>query len=373
MASRPSPPSSSARSPPAVRSSVPASQPAEVEYAVFGTVIQAGPGPHPVAAGHARQSASPRTVGSETVNKVCASGMRAIAVADALIRLGEHEMVLAGGMESMTNAPLPRARARARATASATRRWSTRCSGTGSATRGTASRCSSRPTPSAPSSASTRDDARRVGGCARTSVRSRRSTPAGSREEIVPVTIPGRKGDTVVDTDEGPRRETSAEALAALKPLTPGGTHTAGNSPGVNDGARGGRRGRRGRGRSSRADAARRHPRRRLHGRPPRPARARAGARVADRAREGRPVGRRRRPLRDQRGVRVASPSTRRGMLGVDEDTRERERRRGRPRPPARRARRPADRAPSSTSCAATAAASAARRSAPAAARATRW
>ena len=53
----------------------------------------------------------------------------------------------------------------------------------------------------------------------------------------MPVTIPGRKGDTVVDTDEGPRRDTSVEALAALKPLTPGGTHTAGNSPGVNDGA----------------------------------------------------------------------------------------------------------------------------------------
>jgi acetyl-CoA C-acetyltransferase len=56
-------------------------------------------------------------------------------------------------------------------------------------------------------------------------------------EEIVPVTIPGRKGDVVVDTDEGPRRDTSLEALQALKPLTPGGTHTAGNSPGVNDGA----------------------------------------------------------------------------------------------------------------------------------------
>jgi acetyl-CoA C-acetyltransferase len=53
----------------------------------------------------------------------------------------------------------------------------------------------------------------------------------------VPVQVPGRKGDTVVDTDEGPRRDTSVEALAALKPLVPGGTHTAGNSPGVNDGA----------------------------------------------------------------------------------------------------------------------------------------
>ena len=60
---------------------------------------------------------------------------------------------------------------------------------------------------------------------------------AHRRHDVVPVVISGRRGDTVVDTDEGPRRDTSLEALAALKPLVPGGSHTAGNSPGVNDGA----------------------------------------------------------------------------------------------------------------------------------------
>src|SRR4029077_4411869 len=57
-------------------------------------------------------------------------------------------------------------------------------------------------------------------------------------EEIVPVAIPGRKGDVVIDTDEGPRRDTSVEALQALKPLSPGEPHTAGTSPGVNEAPR---------------------------------------------------------------------------------------------------------------------------------------
>src|SRR5262249_53963073 len=76
----------------------------DVQYVGFGPVVQAGQGHIPsrqvsLAAG------VPESVGSETVNKVCASGLRAIAVGDALVRLGDHGVILAGGMESMSSAP----------------------------------------------------------------------------------------------------------------------------------------------------------------------------------------------------------------------------------------------------------------------------
>ena len=86
-------------------------EPAEVEYVVMGQVLQAGAGQAP-----ARQAAVaagiPVHVPSETVNKVCASGLRAVAIADQMIRAGDHEVVVAGGMESMSNAPYALARAR---------------------------------------------------------------------------------------------------------------------------------------------------------------------------------------------------------------------------------------------------------------------
>ncbi len=206
----------------------------EVDYAAFGTVVQAGQGHIP-----SRQvtlaSGMREDAGSETVNKVCASGLRAIAIADMLVRLGEHATVLAGGMESMTNAPYlaPGARKGFRfgdvklvdamlfdglqdpwrgaqmheqATAVATQLGIER-----SAMDAWSARSHER--------AVAAIDAGRLG------------------EEIVPVVIAGRKGDTVVDTDEGPRRETSLAALEALPALSPGGSHTAGNSPGINDGA----------------------------------------------------------------------------------------------------------------------------------------
>ena len=161
--------------------------------------------------------------------------MRAIALADALIRLGEHDTVLAGGMESMTNAPYLAQGARqgyrfgdaALIDAMICRR---RC-----ATRGAACRCSSRRGRRRELGIDARRAGRLVGALA--GARRRGHDRGRFAEEIVPVVIPGRKGDTVVDTDEGPRRDTSLEALAALQPLVPGGSHTAGNSPGVNDGA----------------------------------------------------------------------------------------------------------------------------------------
>ena len=192
-------------------------------------------------------------------------------------------------------------------------------------------------------------------------------------EEIVPVTIKGRKGDTVVEIDEAPRRDTSLESLAKLPPIfLKDGSHTAGNSPGVNDGGgalvlacdewakangktRAGDDHRPGRGR------------RRLrlpgpHARPRRP--QKALEKVGLTRRGHRPVG-------DQRGVRV-------GHAELDPDARDRrgqgqrQRRRGRARPPDRRLGRAHPRHARATSCAAAAAASAAPRSARAAARATR-
>ena len=83
----------------------------DVEYVIMGQVLQAGAGQIPsrqaqIAAGLAKE------IGSETINKVCASGLRAVTLADQMIRAGDHDLIVAGGMESMSNAPylLPKAR-----------------------------------------------------------------------------------------------------------------------------------------------------------------------------------------------------------------------------------------------------------------------
>src|SRR5438552_14916613 len=79
-------------------------EPSEVEYAIVGQVLQAGAGQAP-----ARQAAVgagiPKEVGADTVNKVCASSIRAVEIADAMIRAGDHDVIVTGGMESMSNAP----------------------------------------------------------------------------------------------------------------------------------------------------------------------------------------------------------------------------------------------------------------------------
>jgi acetyl-CoA C-acetyltransferase len=213
------------------RSQVPA---AEIGYCVFGTVIQAGQGHIPsrqvsLAVGM-RDDA-----GSETINKVCASGLRAIAIADVLIKVGDYDTILAGGTESMTNAPHLALGARkgyrfGDASLIDSMIWD--------ALRDPWSGLQMFEQASNVGAELGIDRADLDAWSARSHERAVAAIDSGRfGEEIVPVTIPGRKGDTLIDTDEGPRRDTSVEALAALKPLTPGGTHTAGNSPGVNDGA----------------------------------------------------------------------------------------------------------------------------------------
>jgi acetyl-CoA C-acetyltransferase len=201
--------------------------PSEVEYVIMGQVLQAGAGQAP-----ARQAAVgagiPKEIPADTINKVCASSIRAIEIADLMIRSGEHELVVTGGMESMSNAPylLPKARFGYRL-------------GNGEVVDhmvfdGLTSSFDGMHMVEQASFVS------RELGISREeqdewAYRSHQRAAAAQYEgrfadEIVPV------GD--VAADEGVRRDTTLEKLASLKPVfDPEGTTTAGNAPGVNDGA----------------------------------------------------------------------------------------------------------------------------------------
>ena len=199
----------------------------EVDYVIMGQVLQAGAGQAP-----ARQAAVgagiPIDVPSDTVNKVCASSIRAVEIADSMIRAGDVELVVTGGMESMTNAPyaLPKARQGYRmgdGTLVDLMIWD--------------------------GLRSTFDELHMVQQAAKVgrelgisredqdawALRSHQRAAAAQDagrfdDEIVPI------GD--VTADESVRRDTSLEKLASLKPaMDPEGTVTAGNAPGVNDGA----------------------------------------------------------------------------------------------------------------------------------------
>ena len=209
--------------------------PDRVQHVVMGQVLQAGVGQIPsrqaqIAAG------IPREVSSETINKVCASGLRAAGMIDAAVRAGDLDVAVAGGMESMSQAPylLPQARFGARM-------------GDIKALDAMVHDGLTNPF----SGKQMFEDATEVGDeleltradMDRWALRSHQRTIAATDdgrlpEEIAPVTVKGRKGETVVEVDEAPRRDTTLERLAALPGLTGrDGSHTAGNSPGVNDGA----------------------------------------------------------------------------------------------------------------------------------------
>jgi acetyl-CoA C-acetyltransferase len=208
--------------------------PEEVQHVVMGQVIQAGQGQVPSRQAQIK-AGIPKEVSSETINKVCASGMRAAGMIDAAIRAGDLEVGVGGGMESMSNAPYLLKQAR----------FGFRM---GDAKAIDAMIQDGLRNPF--SGKQMFEEANEVGDeleltrpdLDRWALRSHqlavKATDEGRLpEEIAPVTVKGRKGDTVVEVDEAPRRDTSLESLAKLKGLAgEGSSHTAGNSPGVNDG-----------------------------------------------------------------------------------------------------------------------------------------
>ncbi|MFB4213585.1 acetyl-CoA C-acetyltransferase [Shouchella sp. JSM 1781072] len=211
-------------------------QPDAVDEVIMGNVLQAGVGQLPSRqAMHA--AGIPWDVKTETINKVCASGMRAVTMADVAIRAGEAEVILAGGMESMSNAPyyMPKARFGARMGDA------TLVDGMvydGLTCSFTNVHMGVYGNETAEDLQLSRDDQDRW--AARSQELAVAAIESGvMSEEIVSVEVKGRKGETtVVDRDEAPRKGTTAEALAKLKPVFgKDGTITAGNAPGVNDGA----------------------------------------------------------------------------------------------------------------------------------------
>lgn len=208
----------------------------DVQEVIIGNVLQGGQGQIPSRQA-ARAAGLPWNVKTETVNKVCASGLRSVTLADQVIRAGDEEVIVAGGMESMSNAPyiLPKAR------------WGLRmgdhsvkdlmihdgltCSFTG-VHMGTYGNSTSKELEL------TREQQDEW------ALRSHQRTVTAQEsgilaEEIVPVAVPQRKGDPIIiDKDEAPRKDTSLERLAKLNPVFDhDGTITAGNAPGINDGA----------------------------------------------------------------------------------------------------------------------------------------
>ncbi len=207
----------------------------DVDDTIFGQVLQGGAGQNP-----ARQVALGAGIGvdvpAETINRVCGSGMRALTLADSLIRAGDYDVVLAGGMESMSNAPyiLRKARAGYRM-------------GDGvleDVMIGDGLQCAIAGCHMgihggnvAAEEGVTREE--QDAWALRSHQRAIAAQEAGLlAREIVPVEVSAKGDTTVVEQDEAPRRDTSEEALARLKPVfDPEGSVTAGNAPGVNDGA----------------------------------------------------------------------------------------------------------------------------------------
>jgi len=199
----------------------------EVEYVIMGQVLQGGAGQAP-----ARQAAVgaglPKEVPADTINKVCASSIRAVEMADQMIRAGDHELIVAGGMESMSNAPYVLKQAR----------FGYRL-GDGAVIDlmlhdGLVSSFDGKHMVEQASFVS------RELGITR---EEQDEWALRSHQRAVAAADEGRYADEIVavdgvEADEAPRRDTSLEKLASLKPVfDPEGTTTAGNAPGVNDGA----------------------------------------------------------------------------------------------------------------------------------------
>ena len=204
-----------------------------VDEVIMGNVLSAGLGQAP-----ARQAALhaglPETIAALTINKMCGSGLKAVMLADQAIRAGDARVIVAGGMESMSRAPFLISGAR--------QGWkfgdqqvrdSMLYDGLWCAFEDIAMGAE------ADYIAETRGVSR-ADQDAFSLESHRRAVARGGKslDEIVPVTVPGRKGETIVSQDEGPRPDTSLEGLGKLRPsFGTGGTVTAGNASQISDGA----------------------------------------------------------------------------------------------------------------------------------------
>jgi len=208
----------------------------DVNEVILGNVLQAGLGQNP-----ARQASVkaglPVEIPSLTINKVCGSGLKAVAMAAQAIKAGDADVVVAGGMESMTNAPY---------VLESKARWGYRmgnakvvdvmiqdglwCAFNDYHMGITAENVAAQ-------YGITREQQDKM--AAESQNKAIAAIDSGAfKKEIVPVIIKGKKGDTVFDTDEYPRRGTTPETLSCLKPaFKKDGTVTAGNASGINDGA----------------------------------------------------------------------------------------------------------------------------------------
>ena len=208
--------------------------PDAVQQVVFGQVLQAGQGQIPSRQAQIKGGV-PKEVPSETVNKVCASGLRSAGIVDQAVRSGDLDVAVAGGMESMSGAPYLLKQARfgyrmgdakaldAMVNDGLRNPFSGKHMGEEADEVGDELEI-------------TRADMDKF--ALRSHELAVQATDEGRLpEEIVPVTISSRKGDTTVEVDEAPRRDSSLESLAKLSgAFHQDGSHTAGNSPGVNDG-----------------------------------------------------------------------------------------------------------------------------------------
>ncbi len=211
-------------------------EPAEVDEVIMGNVVSAGLGQNP-----ARQSALgaglPSGVAAMTINKVCGSGLKAVGLAAQAVRTGDARVVVAGGMESMTNCPylLTRARQGYRLGDGAVVDAMLK-DGLWDAYEDFHMGCTGEIVAEEYRISRREQDAFALASHSKAVAAIR---DGRFRSQIAPVTVASRKGDpVVVDTDEGPRADTSLEALSRLRPaFKEDGTVTAGNAPGMNDGA----------------------------------------------------------------------------------------------------------------------------------------
>jgi acetyl-CoA C-acetyltransferase len=214
--------------------------PEDVQEVIMGQVIQGGTGQAP-----ARQAALkagiPATVSAVTVNKVCGSGLKAVMLAAQSIKAGDNQVIVAGGMESMSNAPYYVYGMRNGAKLGDQQMvdgmikdglW---CSSCNVHMGGHAEHTARKAKVSREEQDKFAADSHRKAICAIDSGK--------FKDEIVPVEIAGKKGSTIIDTDESPRRDTTADTLAKLRPAFPGKgdnsdlSVTAGNASSLNDGA----------------------------------------------------------------------------------------------------------------------------------------